>query len=147
MNTGKARCWDTRIISSTAVFSSSFFPPSSSPLLGSNVLDFNDLCPSLKLDIVCYVSLVEDATSIIFVMTNACLSWQNMFFVRTHACLLRQKFCHDKHIFVTTKLLMHQIFVATNISLSWQAYFCQWQAYFCHDKSMIVVTKLLLQQT
>ena len=39
-------------------------------------------------------------------------------FVTTNMCLLRRKFCHNKHVFVVTKQL------------------------FCHDKSMFVATKL-----
>ena len=55
-----------------------------------------------------------------FVMTNisrdkhAC---HDKTFVATNTCLLRQKFCHDKHIFVATKDLFcldKHMFLATN---------------------------------
>ena len=49
----------------------------------------------------------------------------------TNIILLRQKFCHDKHTFVTTNTLC---FVAT-------------KHMFCRDKNMLVVTKRLSQQT
>ena len=65
--------------------------------------------------------------------------------------LSRQNYvCRVKHIFVTTKLLLQQIFVATNIILSQQKFcriFCRdkthlllWQKYACHDKIMFVET-------
>ena len=64
-----------------------------------------------------------------FVMTKL-LSWQT--------CLLQQKFCRNKHIFVATK----DVFCRNKqVSLSWQN--------FCHNKiisQQIVVTKLLSQQ-
>ena len=49
-------------------------------------------------------------------------------FVMTKLCLSGQRFCRNKHAFVTTKdvfccdksKLVQQIFVATNIFLSWQ---------------------------
>ena len=40
-----------------------------------------------------------------FVLTNTCLSQQNMSFVMTKVCLSRQKNGCEKHIFVLTKLL------------------------------------------
>ena len=59
------------------------------------------------------------------------------------SCLLWQKFCHDKHMFVAknTNLLSQQnyvlswqnIFVTANTCLSWQK--------FCHNKHTFVVTK------
>ena len=88
------------------------------------------------------MSLAGAATSIIFVatsfvVTNTCLPWQNTSFVVTNTLLSRQ-FCCDKPIFVTTKVLSQQIFVMTNIILSWQ----KLQAYFCHDESMLVTTNV-----
>ena len=69
----------------------------------------------------------------------------------TNTCFSRQKFCHDKHVFVVTKhvfYLSQQMFcsdkhnfVATNVFLR-QAYFCHhkrrvlsWQTYVCCGKS------------
>ena len=51
-----------------------------------------------------------------FVIANTCLFQQNMSFVATKVCLLRQNFCRDKIVFVVTK-------------------------YFCCDKTMFVATK------
>jgi len=45
------------------------------------------------------------ATSIIFVMTSTCLLHQNVF-VATKVCLPRQKLCHDKIMFVATKMIL-----------------------------------------
>ena len=86
--------------------------------------------------------------------------------------LLQQKFCHDKHMLVTTKHVFchdksmfvatdichdkHR-FVATKVCLSWQNSFSQqkyfvvtnvWsqQACFCHSKCVFVATKLLSWQ-
>ena len=88
-----------------------------------------------------FISSAGAATSIIFVATNTCLSWQT--------CV-----CHDKHVFVMTKyifccnkslfaskvcwtkLLSRQIFVATNVILSWQN--------FCCDKLTFVMTNTWL---
>ena len=91
------------------------------------------------------LSLAGAATSIIFVTTkvvsrHTCLSQQTYFcrnksFVVTNICCdkhnftatnilsLQAYFCHDKHVFVSTKHI------------------------FCHDKSMLVATKLLSWQT
>ena len=79
------------------------------------------------------LSVAGDATSIIFVATNRCLSRQNTSFAtkiclsrQTGVCqdktrLLRQKYvCRDKHTFVATKDL------------------------FCRDKHVFVATKLIL---
>ena len=59
-------------------------------------------------------------------------------FVATNIC---HTFCHDKNMFVRTKVL------------SWQAYFCRDkrrvlspQTHVCHDKHVFVVTKLLSWQ-
>ena len=84
-----------------------------------------------------FLSLVEAATSIIFVATKVSL-WQT--------CLSSwQKYaCCDKRfvkkiMFVATKWqTFNKSFVATNIILLRQK--------FCHDKSMLVVTKPLSQQ-
>ena len=72
---------------------------------------------------------------------------QNTSLAATKVCLPRQNFCcnkivcHDKHVFVGTKVL------------SRQAYFCcdkrcvlSRQTCVCHDKSKLVMTKLLLRQ-
>ena len=70
------------------------------------------------------LSLAGAATSIIFVMTSTCLSWQHTFFVATKVCLPRQSFCFDKIIFVATKYFCRKkSFSATNTCLSQQAYF------------------------
>ena len=71
---------------------------------------------------------------IIFVATKV-LSRQNTSFVVTKVCPSRQK---SVFIFVTTKLLLRQIFVATNTFLSRQKYACR-------DKIMFFTTKLLSQ--
>ena len=71
---------------------------------------------------------------IIFVATNV-LSRQNTSFVVTKVCLSRQK---SVFIFVTTKLLLRQIFVATNTFLSQQK--------FCYDKHIFVATKVCLSR-
>ena len=82
----------------------------------------------------------------------------------------RQKFCRDKHVFVTTKhifcrdksmlvatkLLSRQIYVTTNIILSRERFclekrtffatkdvFCRDRTCVCRDKSMLAATKLL----
>ena len=67
--------------------------------------------------------------------------------------LLRQNFCKDKIMFVATNLMSRQIFVATNIILSRQAFFCPnkhvfvaTKNFFCRDKSMLVATKPLSRQ-
>ena len=76
-----------------------------------------------------------------------CLSRQNTSFVVTKVCLLWQKFCFGKHIFVMTNS-----FVMTKV-LSRQAYFCLNKHMFVvtkhvfgHDKSMLVIYKYLLRQ-
>ena len=86
----------------------------------------------------------------VFVMTNACLSLQNMSFVTTKVCLLWQKNCRDKILFVATKLLSWQIFVTTNTCLLRQK-FCHGKHtsvvtvdVFCHDKHKFVMTKVSL---
>ena len=59
------------------------------------------------------------------------------------------KFCLNKRIFVVTKLLSWQIFVATNIILLWQNFchnkltFVATKHVFCHDKNVLVMTKKL----
>ena len=80
----------------------------------------------------CILSLMGAATSVIFVTTNTS-------FVVTKISLSQQNFCHDKHIFVGTKLLLQQIFVMTNIILSQQPYFCLLlqQKCSCHDKTIL----------
>ena len=109
------------------------------------------------------VSLAGAATSIIFVTTNTCLSWQTMSFVVTKICLPQQNFCwyevillqqnffvcqqvcllqqkyayHDK-TFVATKLcLLWQIFVVTNMFVMTNKILL-WQAYFCHNKGHVL---------
>ena len=80
----------------------------------------------------CILSLMGAATSVIFVMTNTS-------FVVTKISLSQQNFCHDKHIFVVTKLLLQQIFVTTNITLLQKTYFCLLlrQNCACHDKTIL----------
>ena len=64
-----------------------------------------------------------------FVVTNTCLTWQNMFFVVTKLCLW-QNFCCDKHMFVATNICdkcatnMRQIFVATKVLSRWALVAC-----------------------
>ena len=99
----------------------------------------------------CGISLAGAATSIIFVVTNMylCLSWQNTSFVMTKVCLPRQNVCHDKIMFVGTKVLLRQktcyVFVVTKISLSGQNYvvteICLLQQKFCCDKHSFVMIK------
>ena len=52
-----------------------------------------------------------------FVSTCILLSWQNTCFVMTKVCLLRQKFCRDKIMFVTIFVVATNIiFLMTNMS-------------------------------
>ena len=76
----------------------------------------------------------------VFVMTSMCLSWQKVSFVATEVCLLWQNFCHDKQryachkkSFVATKIFCHDKhnFVTTKL--------LSWQAYFCHNKRRVLV--------
>ena len=70
--------------------------------------------------IICCDKHNFDTTNIlVFVATKVCLLWQK--YVCCDKYLLRQNFCHDKHMFV-----------ATNICLLQQAYFCCDR--FCRDK-------------
>ena len=64
-----------------------------------------------------------------FVSTKVCLSRQNFI----NSCLSRQNSCHNK-MFCRDK---HN-FVATNITLSRQAYFC------CDKRRVFVATKVIL---
>ena len=86
-----------------------------------------------------------------------CLSQQNIF-VMTNIVLSQQKFCHDKHTFVTTICHDKNNFVATKVK-SWQVYFCRdkrlalsWQTclsqqtHVCHDKTF-VATQILVAAT
>ena len=85
-------------------------------------------------------------TNIIFVATKvlshqAFSLWQNTSFVMTKVCLSRQNFvttnmCLSWQVFVATKIFCHDKhnFVVTNVLLQ--------QAYFCHNKRHV-----LLQQT
>ena len=81
-----------------------------------------------------------------------CLSQLSTSFVMTKVCLSQQNICHDKIIFVATKLLSRQIFLVTNVCcnksfvttkvcLSWQT-FCHknilQQAYFYPDKRCVL---------
>ena len=56
------------------------------------------------------------------VMTNVCLSQQNMSFVVTKVCLLQQNFYRNKIMFVMTKYFWswQNFLVTTNIILLWQ---------------------------
>ena len=87
------------------------------------------VCPSQQnfchdKHVCCLLSLAESATSIIFVMTKVCPSQQN-FCHDKHVCCdksffhdnllllwqtyffsLRQMFCHGKHTFVVTKMIL-----------------------------------------
>ena len=119
------------------------------------------------------LSLAETATSIIFAATKVLSRQKHVFVVTKHI------FCCDKCtlavtifvaifvcVFVATKLLLQQIFVVTNIILSWpnvchdkhtfvtthvchdktrllsqQKYACQNKA-FCHDKHLLVTTNV-----
>ena len=78
--------------------------------------------------LICSLSLVGAATSIIFVATNMCLSWQNTSFVVTKVCLSQQNyvytfvatkdvFCCDKHVFVATNICWQNFFVVTKTIL------------------------------
>ena len=61
-----------------------------------------------------------------FVATNTCLSRQNTSFVGTKVCMSRQNFRPDKHVFVATNIILSR------------------QAYFCRDKHVFVATKVCL---
>ena len=77
---------------------------------------------------------------------------------QTHVCrdktrlLLRQKYaCCDKIMFVATKLLLRQIFVATNIILSQQTFHRNKLTFVatpnvCRDKHVFVGTNIILSQ-
>ena len=85
---------------------------------------------------------------LIFVTTNMCLSQQNMYFVMTKVCLPWQNLsqqtcvCDDKHVFVMTNICCDKTcpdkyfchdkhnFVTTKVLTA--------QAYFCHDKKILV---------
>jgi len=85
--------------------------------------------------------LAGAATSTIFVVTSACLSWQ--IFVTSNTCLSRQSFCRNKHTFVATKDVFFRnkhVFIATKVSLSPQNYVCR-------DKSFGVTQICLSRQT
>ena len=86
-----------------------------------------------------------------FVMTSILLLRQKTCFVTTNTCLSRQTyFC------VTKVCLLQQIFVVTKIGLSWQRFcrdkhtFVTTKDFFCHDKHVFfrdktfVVTKMIL---
>ena len=74
-----------------------------------------------------------------FVVTNVCLSWQNMSFDVTKVCLSWQNFCCDKKILLQQNICrdnfffmsLRQIFVGTKI---------------CCDEHMLVVTNIILSQ-
>ena len=69
-----------------------------------------------------FVATKVVATSIL--LSNTCLSWQNMSFVMTKVCLLWHNSCCDKHAFVVTNIvLLHQK--------------------LCHDKHTVVTPKEL----
>ena len=71
------------------------------------------------------LSLAGAATSMIFVTTNMCLLWQTCV-CHDKTCLLsQQKYaCCDKTFAVTNIFLSQEIFVTTNIILSWRK-FCR----------------------
>ena len=95
-----------------------------------------------------------------------CLLWQHLFvkkqkqmFVTTHLILLRQKFCCNKHTFVTTNSCLswqNMAFVMTKVCLSQQNICCDkivWHdkrfgatTIFCDDKSFVTTSILLLRQ-
>ena len=67
---------------------------------------------------------------------------KQVFFLAKTRLLFRQKYaCRDKRIFVATKPLSRQIFVAINIILFTKL--LSRQAYFCRDKHVFVATKHL----
>ena len=98
-----------------------------------NCLTWLDKAPQwLTWDMCCHsyiiggsLSLAGAAASIIFVATNTCMSRQNTSFVATELYLSRQ------NIFVATKHLSRQIFVATNI---------------CRDNHVFFATSILLSR-
>ena len=68
---------------------------------------------------------------------NTCFSRQTGVFLDKTRLLLRQKYaCRDKRIFVATKLLLRQIFVAINIILFTTV--LSRQVYCCRDKYGLV---------
>ena len=76
-----------------------------------------------------------------FVMTNMCLSRQNMSFVATEVCLSWQMFCHDKPVLLQENIC-HDKYLSRQIILSWQMFCCDKHTFvatkhiFCCDKSM-----------
>ena len=100
-------------------------------------------------------SLAGAATSVTFVMTktNTCLLWHKHLFVATKHIFCCKKsmlvatkllswqtfFCHDKHMYVTIKLIF---LVATKVCLFFVA-----TKIFCHNKHNFVATKVLSRQT
>ena len=94
------------------------------------------------------VSLVGAATSIIFVTTKVLslqtrLSWQTCAW---HA------FCHNKSMFIVTKLLLQQNYDCHDKYLSWQTFWVlSWQKYFATttkicDRTFVTTSILLLRQ-
>ena len=92
-----------------------------------------------------------------FVVTNSCLSRQNMSFVTTKVYLW-QNLCRNKHNFITTKVLLQQAyfcrnkisFVMTEICLSRQTFFHNKHVLvatnICHKKTFVATKSLLLWQ-
>ena len=62
-------------------------------------------------------------------------------FVEINTCSLRLKFCHDKHNFVTTKVLWRQAYFCCDKRhvLLWQTHVCC----VCHEQTL-VATKMIL---
>ena len=73
-----------------------------------------------------------------FVATKYCCCYKT--FVATNTPLLRQKFCHDWHTFITAKdpFVMTKVLSRQNLCLS--------QQNFCHDKNVFVATSILLSR-
>ena len=78
---------------------------------------------------------------IMFVLTNMCLLWQNFWndkYLSQQIILSWQKFCCDKHTFVTT---IEQTRVCHD-----KTCLLPWQKYACHDRIMFVMTNICLNK-
>ena len=121
-----------------------------------------------------FASLVGAAVSIIFVATKVLLRQTCVCRNKIHLLSQQKYACCVEHIFVMTKLLSWQIFVATNIIVSRRKFCCDkltlvvtnrcllWQnmafccfccdryllrqAYFCRDRKYFVATNIILLQ-
>ena len=87
-----------------------------------------------------------------FVVTNIwnkTFLWQKWYL--HNLVMTKDVFCHDKHVFVATKVLLWQNYVCRDNVWSRQNYVChdkRWEAHVCHDKTLLqqnfVATKMIL---